>query len=84
MEKQKYVVSETDLQDALKLKGGFGRFIARRILRFLEIDKINAIHEKLMANDGPEFSEAVLKEVGVTYEILPEQLKRIPEEGGSA
>ena len=82
MEKQKYVVSETDLQDALKLKGGFGRFIARRILRFLEIDKINAIHEKLMANDGPDFSEAVLKEVGVTYEILPEQLKRIPEEGG--
>ena len=82
MEKQKYVVSETELQNALHLKGGFGRFIARRILHFLEIDKINAMHEKLMAYDGPAFSEAVLKEVGVTYEILPEQLKRIPEQGG--
>ena len=82
MEKQKYVVSETDLQNALKLKGGFGRFTTRRIHHFLEIDKINTMHEKLMANDGPAFSEAVLKEIGVTYEILPEQLKRIPEEGG--
>ncbi len=82
MEKQKYVVSEADLQNALGLKGAIGRFVTRRIHRLLEIHKINAMHEKLMANDGPEFSEAVLKEVGVTYEILPEQLARIPEEGG--
>ena len=82
MEKQKYVVSEADLQNALGLKGAFGRFVTRRIHRLLELHKINAMHEKLMEHDGPEFSEAVLKEVGVTYEILPEQLARIPEEGG--
>ena len=82
MEKQKYVVSEADLQNALGLKGAFGRFVTRRIHRLLEIHKVNAMHEKLMEHDGPEFSEAVLKEVGVTYEILPEQLARIPEEGG--
>ena len=66
MEKQKYVVSEADLQNALGLKGAFGRFVTRRIHRLLEIHKVNAIHEKLMEHDGPEFSEAVLKEVGVT------------------
>ena len=82
MEKQKYVVSETDLQNSLGLKGAFGRFIARRILHFLEIDKINKLHEKYMAYDGPAFSEKILQEVGVTYEIPEEQLKRIPLEGG--
>jgi len=82
MEKRKYVVSETDLQNSLGLKGAVGRFIARRILHFLEIDKVNAIHEKYMAYDGPEFSEKVLEEVGVRYEIPEEQLKRIPENGG--
>ena len=82
MEKQKYVVSETDLQNALKLKGVFGRFLARSIIKILEIDKVNAMHEKLMDYDGPEFSEHVLQEVGATYEVLPEQLSRIPAEGG--
>ena len=82
MEKQKHVVSETELQNALGLKGAVGRFVTRRIHRLLELDKINAMHEKLMCYDGPEFSEAVLREVGATYEILPEQLARIPEEGG--
>ena len=64
MEKQKHVVSETDLQNSLGLKGAFGRFIARRILHFLEIDKINKLHEKYMAYDGPAFSEKILQEVG--------------------
>ena len=82
MEKQKYVVSEADLQNALGLKGAFGRFVTRRIHRLLELHTINEMHEKLMVYDGPEFSEAVLREVGATYEILPEQLARIPEEGG--
>ena len=82
MEKQKHVVSETDLQNSLGLKGAVGRFIARRIHRFLEIDKINELHEKYMAYDGPEFSEKILQEVGVTYDIPEEQLNRIPLEGG--
>jgi putative hemolysin len=82
MEKQNYVVSEADLQKALKLKGAVGRFVTRRIHRLLEIDKINAMQEKFKDYEGPEFSEKVLEEVGVTYEVLPEQLSRIPEEGG--
>ena len=82
MEKQKYVVSEADLQKALKLKGGFGRFVTRRIHRFLELDKINAMQEKLVDYEGPDFAQKVLEEVGASYEIIPEQLARIPEEGG--
>ena len=82
MERQNYVVSEADLQKALNLKGGFGRFVTRRIHRFLELDKINSMQEKLADFEGPEYAEKVLEEVGATYEIIPEQLSRIPEEGG--
>ena len=82
MEKRDYVVSETDLQKALKLKGAVGRFAARRIHRFLEIDTINAIQAKYADSEGPDFAENVLSEVGVSYEIPPEQLERIPETGG--
>lgn len=82
MEKQTYVVSEADLQKSLNLKGGFGRFVTRRIHRLLELDKINAIQAKIADYSGPEYAEMILKEVGATYEVIPEQLSNIPEEGG--
>ena len=82
MARQDYVVSEADLQKALNLKGGFGRFVTRRIHRLLELDKINAIQAKIADFEGPEYAEKILEEVGASYEVLPEQLDRIPAEGG--
>ena len=82
MEKQTHVLSQAELQESLKLKGFFGRIIAGAAYRFLELKKVNEAHKKCAAYDGPEFSEHLLKEVGVSYVVPPSQLAYIPKEGG--
>ena len=71
-----------DLQKSLGIKGVFGKLIARLAYRILELEEVNRIHDKYRDSKGAAFSENVLKEVGVSYEIPPHQLERIPAEGG--
>lgn len=70
------------MQKAIGLKGCFGRFVAKRLLKLLEIDKLNEMQSRLCEYSGPEFAEMVLEECGVKYEFDPAQLERIPLEGG--
>ena len=81
--KTKTTVLEVDeLQNLLGIKGWLGRRIASAAYRLLEFKEVNRIHHKFHDTFGPEFSAHVLEEVGVRYEIPPEQLERIPAEGG--
>ncbi|MBQ5984805.1 MAG: lysophospholipid acyltransferase family protein [Bacteroidales bacterium] len=80
--KKKTVLEVEDLQKSIGLKGAAGRMLARWAYKFLEMDEVNRIHAKYAEFDGPEFSAHVLEEIGVSYEIPPEQLERIPMEGG--
>ena len=81
--KTKTTVLEVDeLQKLMGLKGWFGHRVAKAAYRFLELEKVNRVHDKFHDSFGPEFSAHVLEEVGVRYEVPPEQLDRIPWEGG--
>ena len=81
--KTKTTVLEVDeLQQLLGIKGWVGRRIASAAYKLLEFKEVNRIHHKFHESFGPEFSAHVLEEVGVRYEIPPEQLERIPKEGG--
>ena len=81
--KTKTTVLEVDeLQELLGIKGWLGRRVASAAYRLLELDKVNRVHEKFHESTGPEFSAHVLEEVGIRYEVPPEQLDRIPWEGG--
>ena len=76
------VLEVDELQKALGIKGWPGRRIASAAYRLLELREVNRIHHKFHDSFGPEFSEHVLEEIGVRYEIPQEQLERIPKEGG--
>ena len=78
-----YVLDEAMMQQFLGLKGRFGKWVAGRVIKMLDIDKANATHKLCMQHrNAPDYSRAVLKEVGVRYELPQEQLDRIPAEGG--
>ena len=81
-EVQTYIMDSAMLQQSLGLKGRFGKWVAGRLLKILEIDKVNSTHLRCLQYQGPDYAEAVLREVGVSYDYLPEQLDRIPAEGG--
>lgn len=79
----KTTVLELDqLQAALRLRGLFGRWIARAAYRILELEEVNRIHSKFSKHFGPDFSAHVLEEIAVSYDIPEAQLDRIPKEGG--
>ena len=81
--KTKTTVMEVDeLQKALGIKGFLGRAVASLAYRALELEKVNRVHHKFHDSTGPVFSAHVLDEIGVRYEIPPEQLERIPAKGG--
>ena len=70
------------MQDALGVKGLSGKVLTRLLFGVLGMGKANRIHASKARPDGPAFSEGVLEDLGVTYEIPEEQLAHIPAEGG--
>ena len=76
------ILDVPDLQKALGLKGFFGKCAARVAYNVLELGKINRIYSQYNNTFGPDFSENILKAVGVSYDIPEEQLRYIPAEGG--
>ena len=82
MEQKLEVLPASEMQKAIGLKGKFGLWVADKILKILDIDKVNDIQSRYPDQKGPEFAETILKEVGVKYHIPEEDLARIPAEGG--
>ena len=70
------------MQDALGVKGLSGKVLTRLLFGVLGMRKANRIHASKARPDGPAFSEEVLEDLGVSYEIPEEQLAHIPAEGG--
>ena len=81
-EKKVIVLPASQMQKAIGLKGKFGLWVAERILKILDIDRVNDIQSRYPEQKGPEFAETVLREVGVKYHIPEEDFARIPAEGG--
>ena len=82
MEQKLEVLPASEMQKAIGLKGKFGLWVARRVLHILDIDRINDLQSRYPEPKGSVFSEIILREVGVKYTISPEDLQRIPREGG--
>lgn len=76
------VLSTQTLQASLGVKGTFGRWLANLCIKLLEMDKVNRTQAKYAHLDGPDFSDAILQEAGITYDVPAEQLENIPLEGG--
>lgn len=75
------LIDVSQMQEAIGLRGRLGRSVARLAMKWLEIDKLNEMQSRLCGDFGPEFAEKVLAECGVSYDIDPAQLERIPAEG---
>lgn len=81
-EKRAGVLEMDELQKSLGVKGLTGKLITRIAYRILELERVNSTNHKCRNCYGPDYSDAILREIGVTYDIPEEQLARIPAEGG--
>ena len=70
-----------DLEGASALfRGKAGNALGRTLMRFLSVDKINDLYDRNLSFEGPDFASAVLKDLGVRYEIIgTDILHKLPE-----
>ena len=62
--------------------GFIGRFIARIVMWFLRLHKINSIYDRCVANsDEAHFTSSLLYQFRANYHISPSELERIPTKG---
>lgn len=70
-----------ELEKATPLfRGRCGNAFCRGLMRVLAIEKVNDLYDRHSVLRGPDFTNAVLEDIGVRYEVLnPDMLMRLPE-----
>jgi len=75
------LVSVQDVKRALKLRGFVGNIIASMILGISGLRRVNKKYARISSFQGRDFSRAVLKEFGISFEIDEKELEHIPPDG---
>ena len=77
------IVNAKEVSKSLNLSklGSFGVFFGHVFLQVSQLNKINAIYDRYKHLDAVDFIDAVLIELGVSFEIPEKDLKRIPKDG---
>ena len=76
------VVTNSDLKQALGLKGVFGTGVAGMAYGVLGLGKINRLFDGAADYQGREFADRLLQNMDITIDVAPEQMDNIPKEGG--
>lgn len=69
-----------DLENLSPLfRGTIGNNLGRSLISLLSVDKANALYDRNSHREGPDFTQAVLRDIGVEYEVLhAERLLQLP------
>ncbi len=69
-------------QAAPVFRGKCGNAVARGLMRFLSVDRINDLYDRNCRYSGPEFARAILEDIGVSYTVyggeIPDSLSSGP------
>ena len=76
------VVTNSDLKNALGMKGFFGTCVAGMAYGYMRLGKINRLFDGAADYQGREFADHLLENMKIQIEVSPEQLENIPKEGG--
>lgn len=61
-------------------RGNFGSAVGKGLMKWLSVDKLNDLYDRNSSHRGPDFAEAILKDLGIKYELInPEVLDSLPD-----
>lgn len=77
------IVNASEVANALNLKklGGLGVLMGHLFLQVSQLKKLNLIYDRYKHLEAVDFIDAVLLELGVSFQIPEKDLKRIPKTG---
>lgn len=75
------LLSIDELEKAAPIfRGAAGNAFGRMLMQILAVDKVNDLYDMNAALTGPDFARAVLKDIGVEYEVIGrERLEKLPD-----
>lgn len=73
------IISEQDVAKALKLEQLHISLLAPALMKLLKLDKVNEAYSSYANFNSYEFTDKMLEELGIAYEIDEEDLKNIPK-----
>jgi len=76
------IITEKNLTEALPKQKLNWDYITPFLMRALKIQELNNLYQKTYRLEGTALIDSVLKKLGITFEIDPEDLKHIPLKGG--
>ncbi|MBO4537087.1 MAG: lysophospholipid acyltransferase family protein [Bacteroidales bacterium] len=65
----------------IHMRGPVGWLLASLAMWVFGFNKVNKANDRCKQYKGPEFSEHILKEAGVSYSLKPQQYDYIPQDG---
>ena len=81
MKKQNPLIDIDDILKATRLPSRRAHGVAKFLMMLLGINKINKAYEEVRHLKGIDFVENILQKLSITFEVSPEELKRIPATG---
>ena len=72
------LITNQDIASGLNLKKLKIAKLAPVIMKFLKLAKVNAVYGSSASFEGGAFADAILKQLGIEYEISKEDLENIP------
>lgn len=79
-EEKPVLITKEELQDAIKMRGPVGSVVASLAMKVMGLDKANEHYARCAGGNANDFAARAMKEVGVGYDIKPEQLDYVPRE----
>ena len=79
MQEKANIINKSDIQSAIGMKGPLGKLLASVVFRLMELDKVNETYKKYHMYEGPEFSQKILEDLNITWDLPEEDLKNLPD-----
>ena len=75
------LLSIDELEKAAPIfRGAAGNAFGRMLMQILAVEKVNNLYDRNIGFVGPDFARAVLKDIGVEYEVIGrERLEKLPD-----
>lgn len=76
------IISNQQFSSAVALGRLRAQFLSPMLMQFLKIKELNKLYASIHTHQGVQFVDEVLRELNISIEVEPQDLKNIPATGG--
>ncbi len=78
---EKKLIDTEDILEAARLNGFAGESAARVMMLLLRFRRINKLYAQNLDKEGIDFIDSMITQLRINYEVIPQEVLRIPRQG---